>query len=133
MYNVKLYCIGVLGNEVIFLSPVVCSMGTSTNRLYSTLAPTISDNGIPQSQEFVVETDLEPVDPTDPNELLKECQKVLENRPPRLQRDFFYLKNSSQAGDCRPIKVLQWNILAQGLFCRKLFHNVSLQNGPRMH
>lgn len=93
----------------------VCSMGTSTNRLYSTLAPTISDNGIPQSQEFVVETDLEPVDPTDPNELLKECQKVLENRPPRLQRDFFYLKNSSQAGDCRPIKVLQWNILAQAL------------------
>uniref|UniRef100_UPI00398EB292 nocturnin-like isoform X1 n=2 Tax=Pristiophorus japonicus TaxID=55135 RepID=UPI00398EB292 len=93
----------------------VCSMGTSTSRLYSALAPTITDNGIPQPQEYVVETDLEPVDPTDPNVLLKECQKVLENRPPRLQRDFLYLRKNNLAGDCRPIKVLQWNILAQAL------------------
>ncbi|XP_059821191.1 nocturnin-like isoform X3 [Hypanus sabinus] len=94
----------------------VCSMGTSATRLYSTLAPTITDNGIPQTQEeYAVETNLEPVDPTDPNDILKECQRILENRPPRLKRDFLHLRKSSQAGDCRPIKVLQWNILAQAL------------------
>ncbi|XP_072351676.1 nocturnin isoform X1 [Scyliorhinus torazame] len=93
----------------------VCSMGTSTNRLFSALAPALTDNGIPQAQEYGVETDLEPVDPTDPNDLLKECQKALENRPPRLQRDFLYLKKSNLASDSRPIKVLQWNILAQAL------------------
>ncbi|XP_078394791.1 nocturnin-like isoform X1 [Cetorhinus maximus] len=92
-----------------------CSMGTSSNRLYSALAPTITDNRIPQPQEYGVERDLEPVDPTDPDDLLKECQKVLENRPPRLQRDFLYLKKSNLASDSRPIKVLQWNILAQAL------------------
>ncbi|XP_072112342.1 nocturnin-like [Mobula birostris] len=105
---------GVAG--VSFTAAAVCSMGTSATRLYSTLAPTITDNGIPQTQEeYVVETDLEPVDPADPNDILKECQQVLENRPPRLKRDFLYLRKSSQAGDCRPIKVLQWNILAQAL------------------
>ncbi|XP_059821192.1 nocturnin-like isoform X4 [Hypanus sabinus] len=94
----------------------MCSMGTSATRLYSTLAPTITDNGIPQTQEeYAVETNLEPVDPTDPNDILKECQRILENRPPRLKRDFLHLRKSSQAGDCRPIKVLQWNILAQAL------------------
>ncbi|XP_067899916.1 nocturnin-like [Heterodontus francisci] len=92
-----------------------CSMGTSTNRLYSALAPTVTDNGIPQPQDYVVKTDLEPVDPTDPNDLLKECQKVLENRPPRLQRHFLYLRKNNLASDSRPIKVLQWNILAQAL------------------
>ncbi|XP_048459878.1 nocturnin isoform X1 [Rhincodon typus] len=93
----------------------VCSMGTNTNRLYSALAPTVTDNGIPQPKEYDVETNLEPVDPTDPNDLLKECQKVLENRPPRLQRDFLLLKKSNLSAVSRPIKVLQWNILAQAL------------------
>ncbi|XP_059821188.1 nocturnin-like isoform X1 [Hypanus sabinus] len=104
------------GAGVSFTAAAVCSMGTSATRLYSTLAPTITDNGIPQTQEeYAVETNLEPVDPTDPNDILKECQRILENRPPRLKRDFLHLRKSSQAGDCRPIKVLQWNILAQAL------------------
>ncbi|XP_067850279.1 nocturnin-like isoform X2 [Heptranchias perlo] len=101
--------------KAMVLAVWVCSMGTSTSRLYSALAPTIADNGIPQPQDYVVDTGLEPVDPTDPNDLLKECQKVLENRPPRLRRDFLYLRKSNFVSDCRPIKVLQWNILAQAL------------------
>ncbi|XP_007895886.1 nocturnin isoform X1 [Callorhinchus milii] len=93
----------------------VCSMGPKTSRLYSALAPTITTNGIPQVPKFMMDPNLEPLDPTDPSDLLKECQKALEKRPPRLQRDFLELRKIQVPTDCRPIRVMQWNILAQAL------------------
>ncbi|KAJ8411040.1 hypothetical protein AAFF_G00180750 [Aldrovandia affinis] len=92
-------------------SRIGSSMGSSSSRLYSALAQTLSSvatvraGPCPQGA-----LDLEPCDP---DELLKECEEVLRNRPARLHRSFVFPKNHDR--QARPIRVMQWNILAQAL------------------
>ncbi|XP_006629686.2 nocturnin isoform X1 [Lepisosteus oculatus] len=90
----------------------VCSMGNSTSRLYSALAQTLSSTPLSQQEQYR-EQPLE-VEPIDPEELLKKCEEVLQNRPPRLNRSFVFPKKSRPSPH-RPIRVMQWNILAQAL------------------
>uniref|UniRef100_A0A672TF59 Nocturnin n=1 Tax=Sinocyclocheilus grahami TaxID=75366 RepID=A0A672TF59_SINGR len=73
--------------------------------------------GLPQSQS---EVDCafrshasETYEQADPNALLRECEEVLRNRPPRLHRDFMMTRACSLQN--APIRVMQWNILAQAL------------------
>uniref|UniRef100_A0A8C6VEA3 Nocturnin n=2 Tax=Elapinae TaxID=42168 RepID=A0A8C6VEA3_NAJNA len=90
------------------------SMGNSTSRLYSALAKTLSSSVITKHQDYLEQTDPEFLDPIDPKDLLEECQIVLQNRPARLQRDFVDLRTSFVRNH-QPIRVMQWNILAQAL------------------
>ncbi|KAH1169819.1 nocturnin isoform X1 [Mauremys mutica] len=95
-------------------SRAACSMGDSTSRLYSTLAKTLNSSAASQHREYLEQSDSEQLDPIDPKDLLQECQAVLQKRPPRLQRDFVDLRADSTSTH-RPIRVMQWNILAQAL------------------
>lgn len=88
-------------------------MGNSTSRLYSALAKTLSSSAVSQHREYLEQSDVEQLDPIDPKELLEECQVILQKRPPRLQRNFVDLRTDSISSH-RPIRVMQWNILAQG-------------------
>ncbi|XP_061103145.1 nocturnin-like isoform X1 [Conger conger] len=94
----------------------VCSMGSSSSRLYSALAQTLS--GGPTAQEGALEQDLgqEP-ERCDPDQLQRECQEVLRQRPPRTQRCFTSPRGPAPQGlsPGQPIRVMQWNILAQAL------------------
>ncbi|XP_006124483.3 nocturnin isoform X1 [Pelodiscus sinensis] len=95
-------------------SRAACSMGNSTSRLYSALAKSLNSNAASQHQEYLEQPDSEQLDPIDPKDLLQECQAVLQKRPPRFQRDFVELKTDSTSSH-HPIRVMQWNILAQAL------------------
>lgn len=98
-----------------FLSfPVVCSMGNGTSRLYSALAKTLNSSAASQHPEYLVSPDPEHLEPIDPKELLEECRAVLHTRPPRYQRDFVDLRTECPSSH-PPIRVMQWNILAQGM------------------
>lgn len=88
-------------------------MGNSTSRLYSVLAKTLSSGAVSQHQDCLEQLDSAQLDPIDPKDLLEECQIVLQKRPPRFQRNFVNLKKNT-ASNHRPIRVMQWNILAQG-------------------
>ncbi|XP_069487179.1 nocturnin isoform X2 [Ambystoma mexicanum] len=90
----------------------VSSMGTSTSRLYSALSKTLNSSALPQPQEYMQHS--EDQDLLDPKDLFDECQQVLKGRPARLQRNFVNLKRTSTSNH-RPIRVMQWNILAQAL------------------
>ena len=98
-------------NHVSF--PAAYPMGNGTSRLYSALAKTLTSSAASQHPEYLVAADPEHLEPIDPKELLEECRAVLHTRPPRFQRDFVALP-----ADCPsshpPIRVMQWNILAQG-------------------
>lgn len=50
---------------------------------------------------------------SDPLELLQQCEEALGDRPPRFHRKFTYL-NDGDSAPSSPIRVMQWNILAQG-------------------
>ncbi|KAL8207078.1 UNVERIFIED_CONTAM: hypothetical protein K2H54_043977 [Gekko kuhli] len=89
-------------------------MGNSTSRLYSTLAKTLSSGAVSKHQEYLEHPDSEILDPIDPKDLLEECQVVLQKRPARLQRDFVNLQTNVSKSH-QPIRVMQWNILAQAL------------------
>lgn len=50
---------------------------------------------------------------SNPLELLRLCREALGDRPPRLHRKFTHLSDGGSAPSC-PIRVMQWNMLAQG-------------------
>lgn len=52
--------------------------------------------------------------PLDPVELLRECEEALRDRPARFHRKFINL-NDGDSAPSSPIRVMQWNILAQGI------------------
>lgn len=87
----------------------VCQMGSSSSRLFSTLAQTLSSAALADPH---VDTDDYEYEQADPDALLRECEEVLRNRPPRLHRDFMMTRACSLQN--APIRVMQWNILAQG-------------------
>ncbi|XP_054573701.1 nocturnin isoform X2 [Eptesicus fuscus] len=91
-----------------------CSMGNGTSRLYSALAKTLNSSTASQHPEYLESPDPEHLEPIDPKELLEECRAVLHSRPPRFQRDFVDLKTDCPSSH-PPIRVMQWNILAQAL------------------
>ena len=94
-------------------------MGNSTSRLYSALAKTLSSGASSKHQEYLEQTNPDLLDPIDPKDLLEECQIVLQKRPARLQRDFVDLRTNFAASH-RSIRVMQWNILAQGMSLAKM-------------
>ncbi|KAJ8336090.1 hypothetical protein SKAU_G00394330 [Synaphobranchus kaupii] len=89
----------------------VCSMGGSSSRLYNALAQTLSSGPTPQTEPC--QEGAPDVEPCDADELRRQCEEVLRNRPPRFQRGFVFPGGSAHQG--RPIRVMQWNILAQAL------------------
>lgn len=99
---------------VAVLLSAVSSMGTGTSRLYSALAKTLNSSAAAQHPEYLVSADPEHLEPIDPKELLEECRAVLHTRPPRYQRDFVDLR-PDYSSNHPPIRVMQWNILAQGM------------------
>ncbi|XP_042611323.1 nocturnin-like [Cyprinus carpio] len=96
----------------LLLGPLrVCQMGSSSSsRLFSTLAQTLSSAALTDPH---VDADDYEYEQADPDALLRECEEVLRNRPPRMHRDFV----TTRAGSLQntPIRVMQWNILAQAL------------------
>lgn len=118
----------------VFLSLAVCSMGNSTSRLYSVLAKTLSSGAVSQHQECLEQLDSAQLDPIDPKDLLEECQIVLQKRPPRFQRNFVHLKKNT-ASNHRPIRVMQWNILAQGrrVFVSSRYGLETKREGSELH
>ncbi|XP_020957244.1 nocturnin isoform X1 [Sus scrofa] len=93
---------------------IVYPMGNGTSRLYSALAKTLNSSAAAQHPEYLVTPDTEHLEPIDPKELLEECRAVLHTRPPRFQRDFVDLRADGPSSH-PPIRVMQWNILAQAL------------------
>lgn len=81
----------------------------SSSRLFGSLAQTLSN--APLADPRVDGDDYE-YEQADPDALLRECEEVLRNRPPRLHRDFMRIRASSLQDE--PIRIMQWNILAQG-------------------
>ncbi|XP_059199556.1 nocturnin-like isoform X2 [Centropristis striata] len=97
-------------------------MGGSSTRLYSDLTPTLSSSVPPSlhtedsnlDPDFCQEQKGSPLCPPDPVELLRQCEEALRDRAPRLHRKFTQLTDGDSAPR-RPIRVMQWNILAQAL------------------
>ncbi|XP_051774240.1 nocturnin isoform X1 [Ctenopharyngodon idella] len=89
----------------------VCQMGSSSSsRLFSTLAQTLSSAALADPH---VDPDDYEYEQADPDALLRECEEVLRNRPPRLHRDFVMTRPCSLQN--APLRIMQWNILAQAL------------------
>ncbi|XP_041839229.1 nocturnin-like isoform X2 [Melanotaenia boesemani] len=106
-------------------------MGGGATRLYGTLTQTLDSSSSPRSlppsyldprQPAV--SNLDPdlcqqqkgssVYPPDSVELLRQCEEALRDQPPRLHRKFVLL-NDGDSAPSSPIRVMQWNILAQAL------------------
>lgn len=93
-------------SPVLLGSLQACQMGnSSSSRLLSTAAQSLVDPH--------VDADDSEYEQADPDALLRECDEVLRNRPPRLHRDFVRIRASSLQNE--PIRIMQWNILAQAL------------------
>lgn len=105
-------------------------MGGGATRLYSALTQT-SQSSSPLSRHrahlnsqqspdtnldpaFCQEQTEPPMYPPDPLELLRQCGEALKDRPPRFQRKFVHPGDGDSAPSS-PIRVMQWNILAQAL------------------
>lgn len=102
--------------SVLFL--LACSMGSSSS-LYSALAKTVSRTPLPHTRDstYFPGNNLDQ-DLADPLELLRECREVLRNRPAQLQRTLIQTGH----GDSRQtIRVMQWNVLAQGINLNPIF------------
>ncbi|XP_059868976.1 nocturnin [Delphinus delphis] len=96
-------------------SRTACPMGSGTSRLYSALTKTLDGSSASQHPAYLVAPDPEHLEPIDPKELLEECRAVLHTRPPRFQRGFVDLRADGPSSSHTPIRVMQWNILAQAL------------------
>ncbi|XP_041699812.1 nocturnin isoform X1 [Coregonus clupeaformis] len=103
----------------------VCPMGSS--RLFGTLAQTLSSAPLVQ-QDYYPEhqdpdQDPEGLEQANPDQLLRECEEALQNRPARPHRDLVYIADPTHQHQYRnheqqntpPIRVMTWNILAQAL------------------
>ncbi|XP_053711500.1 nocturnin-like isoform X1 [Synchiropus splendidus] len=99
------------------MDTMVCLMGGGATRLHSTLC---SSHPPPQGQP-ILNTNLDPdlckecngapSRSLDPVTVLRQCEEALGDQPSRIKRKFVF---SSKVED-NPIRVLQWNILAQAL------------------
>lgn len=108
------------------METMVCPMGGGATRLYNALTQTGSSSfplPLPPSHQpadtnldpaFFQEQRGSPESPLDPVELLKQCEDALRERPPRFHRKFSRI-NDGDGAPSSPIRVMQWNILAQAL------------------
>ncbi|XP_042340943.1 nocturnin isoform X1 [Plectropomus leopardus] len=108
------------------MDTMVCPMGGGATRLYNALTRALSSSSplpLPSSHQpvdtnldpaFSQEQEASPVCPLDPEELLRQCEEALRDRQPRLHRKFTRLNDGASAPSS-PIRVMQWNILAQAL------------------
>lgn len=113
---------------------------SSSNRLFSTLAQSLTSTSLAQPNQYLEDNPAQDLDQdlaeTDPDQLLRECEEALQRRPARPHRDLVY---PSGTVPCRhkhspSIRVMQWNILAQGMdvcgqvrtlvACRHLYSNL---------
>lgn len=87
------------------------SSSSSTNRLFGTLAQ--PDPYLEKNPDQDLDQDLAE---TDPDQLLRECEEALQRRPARPHRDLVYPNGMVPCRHKRnpSIRVMQWNILAQG-------------------
>lgn len=91
-------------------------MGGSSSRLFGTLAQPDLFSEEAQEQEGLEQEGPDQEEPElDPDELLRECERRLQRRPARPHRDLVYLCGASFQQDAPPIRIMQWNILAQAL------------------
>lgn len=89
-----------------FLSGDSISSAHSTGNVYSNLTPAVN-------RCLVSCLVLQGQRVSDPVELLRQCEEALRDRPPRFHRKFTHVSDGSSAPSS-PIRVMQWNILAQG-------------------
>ncbi|XP_062332611.1 nocturnin isoform X1 [Osmerus eperlanus] len=101
----------------------VCPMGSSSSsssRLFGTLAQTLSSAPLAQSdQDPDQNPDQDPEALANPDQLLRECEEALLGRPARPHRDLMFPCTPAHQHHSQyqhpPIRVMQWNILAQAL------------------
>ncbi|XP_040030550.2 nocturnin isoform X1 [Gasterosteus aculeatus] len=95
----------------------VCPMGASGSRLFGTLAQSLKSASLDQTEPDQEESPEQDVVECDPDQLLRECEEALRGRPARPHRA---LVLPSGVAHCHhkpnpPIRIMQWNILAQAL------------------
>lgn len=102
---------------------MVYPMGVGASRLYSSLTQTLSSSSplpLPHLEpRLPLDANLDPdfcqkQGPSDPEELLRQCEEALADGPPRFHRKFTCL-NDGDGASSSLIRVMQWNVLAQAL------------------
>lgn len=92
--------------------------GSSSSRLFGTLAQSLNSVPLTQSDLYPEESPDQDLDLSelDPDQLLRECEEVLQRRPARPHRDLVYPSGTVPHHHKHnpSIRVMQWNILAQG-------------------
>ncbi|XP_077465363.1 nocturnin-like [Stigmatopora argus] len=92
-----------------------CPMGAKSSRPFSALAQTLSSSTLEQRVEHLEQEDLSVLDP---DQLLRECQEVLQSRPTRPRRNLIRPEEDPSSSGHRlgpSVRIMQWNILAQAL------------------
>ena len=89
---------------------------SSSSRLFGTLAQSLKSVPLTQPDPYLEENPDQDLAEIDPDQLLRECEEALQRRPARPHRDLVYPNGMAPCHHMRspPIRVMQWNILAQG-------------------
>uniref|UniRef100_A0A671VZ03 Nocturnin n=1 Tax=Sparus aurata TaxID=8175 RepID=A0A671VZ03_SPAAU len=102
----------------------ICPMGgssSSSSRFFGTLAQSLKSVPLTEPDLYLEENPDQDLDQDlaeiDPDQLLRECEEALQRRPARPHRDLVYPNSMAHCHHMRnpPIRVMQWNILAQAL------------------
>ncbi|XP_070819602.1 nocturnin isoform X1 [Chaetodon trifascialis] len=100
----------------------VCPMGgSSSSRLFGTLAQSLNSSPLAQPDPYLEENPDHDLDrdlaEIDPDQLLRECEEALQRRPARPHRDLVYPNGMAPCHHKHnpSIRIMQWNILAQAL------------------
>ncbi|XP_034546341.1 nocturnin [Notolabrus celidotus] len=89
---------------------------SSSSRLFGTLAQTLHSAPLAQPDLYPEENQDRDLSEIDPDQLLRECEEALQNRPARPHRDLVFPSSLMPRHKHSPsIRVMQWNILAQAL------------------
>ncbi|XP_073342744.1 nocturnin isoform X2 [Pagrus major] len=105
------------------MEATVCPMGgsSSSSRLFGTLAQSLNSAPLTQPDRYLEENPDQDLDQDlaeiDPDQLLRECEEALQRRPARPHRDLVYPNSMAPCPHMHnpPIRIMQWNILAQAL------------------
>lgn len=90
--------------------------GSSSSRLFGTLAQSLSSAPLAQPDPYPEDNPDRDLVEVDPDQLLRECEEALQRRPARPHRDLVSLSGMAPRRHKHnpSIRVMQWNILAQG-------------------
>ncbi|XP_033847677.1 nocturnin-like isoform X1 [Periophthalmus magnuspinnatus] len=101
------------------METMVYPMGGGATRLYSALnrpqALPEPHNNTTLDSAFCKEHRGSIVRSSDPEELLRQCEDALRDRPPRFHRKFIHIHEDGRSASSGHFRVMQWNILAQAL------------------